>query len=152
MIKVGNYLSTIKNPQLKIKRILETARDLQIIFEEIENIEVIQQEDFDRQLKASNIKLLQTMNCLDQEVMLNNELTKMKHSLEARIGYLNEYIKQKEILLDKVLDDRARLRNYKYRKRNQFRRWLRHRLRKPKRKIPILHLLRKEKNKNDKGN
>jgi len=126
---IGNYLSTIKSPLIKIKRILELVQSLEIDFEAIEKSDLLEQEGFDRLLTASNLKLLKAVETLDREVALNNFTTKEKHLLEKRIQHLEDTLRYKNDRVEELGKLVDKLQKYKNQERAKFKNWLKNHLR-----------------------
>lgn len=132
---MGNYLSTVKNPQLKVSRILQIAQDLKITLEEIENMDAVKQEDFERQLELSSKQLLNTVKTLDEEVALNNELIKENHLLDVRVKHMSVVSEHNDEQIKTLMGKVLNLKKYKQSKRAKFEKWLKKRLKKKKHSI-----------------
>lgn len=127
---IGNYFSNLKTPLLKITRIQQLAKDLQYTFEDMEKDDLIKQVNFKNQLDIATKKLLDTCKSLDDEILLNTELTFEIRSLQGRIKLITNYIERDAVTIKKLQADIKKLNDYKNRKRKKFAKWLKRRIKK----------------------
>jgi len=141
---LGNYLSTIKNPQLKVTRALQILKDLQTTLHDMETTDAIKQEDFERQLEISNRNLISKAKTLDEEISMNNELLKENHLLDVRIKHMSVVTDSNEerikCLNDKVYVQKKKIYIYKH----KFSRWLKIKIKNRKHSIKELVRIKKE--------
>jgi len=144
---LGNYLSTIKNPQLKVTRALQILNDLRVTLHDMETTDAVKQEDFERQLEIANRNLLTSVKTLDEEVALNNELLKENHLLDVRIKHMSVIADSNEErikhLNDKVYFQKKKIYTYRY----KFGRWLKIKIKNRKHSIKELVRIKKEQKK-----
>jgi len=144
---LGNYLSTIKNPQLKVTRALQILNDLRVTLHDMETTDAVKQEDFERQLEIANRNLLTSVKTLDEEVALNNELLKENHLLDVRIKHMSVIADSNEERI-KHLNDKVYFQKKKiYTYRHKFGRWLKIKIKNRKHSIKELVRIKKEQKK-----
>ncbi|MEJ2248074.1 MAG: hypothetical protein P8Y70_00260 [Candidatus Lokiarchaeota archaeon] len=125
---IGNFHSALKNPQLKVSQIKNLIKELSNELEDIERIDILTQESYQRIAERNNIIIMRLQKDLNNSQMLNNELIKEKNIIQNRLEFMNNLLNEKVKEFLKLKLAYKKLVDYKHKYRKKFSTWLKRRL------------------------